>query len=453
VKGRFALIGTLALLIAGMAQAKTLEEILKEKGVITEQEAKDAQKLVTYKPGAGFSLFSGDEFSLTLGGRIQAQYEYFAKDMKNLGGGAQTANGGIGPGATQDTSSFRVRRGYLWFRGYAFTKDLTYMAMPDVAVPNVADIWVNYKFMDEAQLTAGQFILPFTRQEINSSGTLQFIDRSIVTDFYKPSYDLGAMAWGKIMNGMVNWNVSASNGTGQNTRRTGSPNNAYTVRLAVNPLGDFAYTESDVDYSPNPLVSVAGSFYANKLLTTNDVAAVNAVDIAGKTVVISKAVAGGLLKEANAANFATGFLGKGVGGAVNDVLDFNMFEVDAAFKWMGIAVQGEYIDAKAKGKATSKELKSNGFYVQGGYTVLPKTLELVARYSALDPNTDSAVTHDKRTEIAGGVNYYFAKHAWKVQASVYSIKNEAGVVVNAADPTKNIATTDLRMQLQAQLIF
>jgi len=427
VKGRFALIGTLALLLAGVAQAKTLEEILKEKGVITEQEAKDAQKLVTYRPGAGFSLFSGDEFSLNIGGRVQAQYEYFARDSKVF--------------PTGDTSSFRLRRVYLWWRGYAFTKDLTFFVLPDMAVPNIADGWINYRFMEEAQVQAGQFIVPYTRQEMNSSATLQFVDRSIVTDFYKPSYDLGAMAWGKVANGLVNWNVSASNGAGQNVRRT-TPNNAYTFRVAVNPLGDFPYAESDVDFTAAPLVSVAGSFLLNKIPTN---------------------ATGGKAEANLAAAYETGFLANGVnyvntsaGGTVrapNDVLDLQMFEIDAAFKWMGIFAQGEYMSATAKGKNSGAKLESNGWYVQGGYTVLPKTLEIVARYAELDPNTDSFRTKDKRTEVAGGVNYYFAKQAWKVQASVYSLKNEAGIAAAATNPSGNTATTDLRMQLQAQLIF
>jgi hypothetical protein len=55
----------------GLAGAKTVEEVLKEKGVITEAEYKEvtASRVSTYVPGKGFTFTSPDQnFQLSLGG-------------------------------------------------------------------------------------------------------------------------------------------------------------------------------------------------------------------------------------------------------------------------------------------------------------------------------------------------------------------------------------------------
>jgi hypothetical protein len=59
----------------------------------------------------------------------------------------------------------------------------------------------------------------------------------------------------------------------------------------------------------------------------------------------------------------------------------------------------------------------------------------------VDPNTSSASKKDSLTEIAGAVNFFYAKQSAKLQLAVYQLANEA---------TKN---EDLRFQVQAQVIF
>jgi len=170
--------GVLAFLLMGQAGfAKTLEEVLKEKGVITEADFKEvtAAKPVAYQPGRGFTFTSPDaRFQLSLGGRGQFQYQYLDKDDAN--------------GPAQNTSTWRVRRFKVYMGGYAFTKNLTYRVQLDVAKSTsiLDDAWINYRFIDEAQLQAGQFKMPFSRQELTSDGALQFVDRANAVDAFKP---------------------------------------------------------------------------------------------------------------------------------------------------------------------------------------------------------------------------------------------------------------------------
>lgn len=79
--------GVLVFLLFGReAFAKTLEEVLKEKGVITEADFKEvtAARPVVYQIGKGFTFISPDgKFQLSLGGRGQFQYQYLDKDDVN----------------------------------------------------------------------------------------------------------------------------------------------------------------------------------------------------------------------------------------------------------------------------------------------------------------------------------------------------------------------------------
>ncbi len=417
--GRKIVFALALLFCARLASAKSLEEVLKEKGVITEEEAAEVAKeqarpaeapkdqpKVSYKMGDGFTFLSGDEkFKLTLGGRLQVQYEDYQVD-KDHGNPANKHD------------SFRLRRVYTWLKGYALTKDLTYKLQVDFKDPAILDAWLDYRVVDELHLEAGQDVVPFARQEINSSAALQFVERSPTEIFYRPSYDAGAMVWGKIAKGFLVYNVGLFNGTGQNVRRT-TPDNAVNARLVLNPFGEIPYVESDLDYTTSPQVALGGSVYYNRLRT----------DASGK------------VKDKNALDYVSGFLGSGVPGAASDRLDITLAEADLAFRFVGIYAQAEYYLAQAKGKYTGKELKSSGWYAQAGYFLLRSQLEVAGRYSLYDPNTAGSASKDKVSETAGAMNYYFARQAAKLQLEVASLYNEA---------TK---ARDLRSRVQVQLIF
>src|SRR3972149_3667941 len=102
-----------AIFIGQVASARTLEDVLKEKGVITEQDYREVTKVkpVDYKLGKGFTFTSSDEkFQLSIGARLQARYSFLDKDS-----------------ASDDVSEWKIRRMKFWMRGYAYTKNLTYL--------------------------------------------------------------------------------------------------------------------------------------------------------------------------------------------------------------------------------------------------------------------------------------------------------------------------------------
>jgi len=418
-KGIFALIALVVTQLPWQATAKTVEEVLKEKGVITEAEYREVttSRLSTYVPGKGFTFTSPERnFQLSLGGRGQFQYQYLDKDDVN--------------GPAQNTSVWKIRRFKVYMGGYAFTSDLTYRVQVDLAKSGTAqmldDAWINYRFADEAQLQAGQFKMPFSRGELTSDGALQFVDRANAVDAFKPSYDIGAMVQGRIAGGKFAYAAGVFNGTGQSDSRT-TNSGAWAARVAWNPFGEVKYSEADLENTPSPLLSLGANYFANTLKRT--AASPFFLDITTS----APPYAG-----------SNGWLGKNYAVFDNtERVDVGTYGFDGAFKWRGLSAQAEYFGGKADGQVTGRTVDAQGFCAQAGYFVLPKRLEVAARYSFVDPNRDTS--QDQQVEVTGGVSYYFAGHNLKLQGDYTNIHTQRGA--------GNQPTDDKQVRVQAQVTF
>ncbi len=403
VKGKIFAAGLLAALtVAGNAEAKSLEDILKEKGVITEADYKEVNKAkpIKYKVGSGFTFLSDDEkFSLNLGSRIQARYTFTDNDEKN------------------DVSEWKVRRAKFWLKGHAYSKDLTYKVQVNFADSGsskmLEDAFFNYRLLNEAQILVGQDKVPFGRQELTSSGAQQFVDRSNATDTFKPGRDIGAKFHGKAAGGILEYSAGWYGGGGQSQTRS-TNNNAVAVRVAVNPLGEMKYSEADLEHSKKPLVSVGANWHRNAFVKG----------------------------EANNTSYYGKWLSKGAKFAANEKIEVNTAGADVAFKWLGFSAQGEYFWAQGDGDSVSNtKQRAHGFYAQTGYFIIPKHLEAAVRYSYVDP--DRSITNNIQTETQGAISYYFNKHNLKLQADVTNIHKQ----------TSGPSTDDMQYRLQAQIIF
>ncbi|MRR57774.1 MAG: porin [Deltaproteobacteria bacterium] len=421
-----------AFVLAGQgAQAKTLEDVLKEKGVITEADYKEVtkSKLVDYKLGKGFTFTSADEkFQLTIGGRAMVRYSFIDKD---LNGGLNGATPPVSVRAS-DVSQFALKTGQLWWTGYAFTKDLTYNVRINVANSGkntmLETAFVKYRLIDEVQILAGQTKPAFGRQNLAGVGAQEFVDMSPATTAFAPGYDLGAYLSGNVLGGILTYDLSASNGVGATTARS-TNNMAFLARLQVNPLGAFAYSEADPEFSQKPLVTVGSSYYSNALQRT---------------------ATGFEENNLGYANTSTGWLGKNVATFnATEKVDINSFEIDAAFKWMGAFAQAEYFWGQADGALTDRTVRAQGYYVQAGYTILPKKLEVAMRYSYVDPNRDRS--DDLQTEVIGAISYYFSNHNLKLQGDVGNIHTQ-GQQTDAITGQKK-AIDDMQYRLQVCLVF
>jgi phosphate-selective porin OprO and OprP len=395
--------------------AKTLEELLLEKGAITEEEYKQLiqkettqAKPVDYKIGRGFTFTSEDEnFQLSLGGRLQARYTFFDNDDR------------------QDVSQFRIQRMKVWFAGHAYTKDLTYLLQVDAVNSDddrfIDHAYLNYKFIPEAQLLAGQTKVPFGRQWITSSGSQSFVDRAEASNFFRPGYDIGLKFHGKFSEGLINYDLGGYNGRGQGITNNDN-NHAVALRLTVNPLGDMSYSESDFDTTENPLVSLGGNYYYNRVQVGTGQNNLNYDNNLGNIGMLSQLTPG------------NGFL-------FGEKTDLHLYGFDVAFKWMGFFATAEYLLSQADGDDSDESVRSHGFFVQAGYFIIPNNLEVAARYGYIDPHRSAS--NDLQSEVGGAVSYYFNKHNLKLQADVRNLHQQRATG----------ATDDMQYRLQAQIIF
>jgi phosphate-selective porin OprO/OprP len=413
--------GVLAILLTCRpGWTRTLEEVLKEKGVITEADFREVagSKPVAYQPGKGFTFASSDgKFQLSLAGRGQFQYQYVDKDDVNS--------------SQAETSLWRIRRFKVSMGGHAFTQDLTYRVQMDLAKSGTAqmldDAWINYRFSDAAQLQAGQFKMPFSRQELTSDGALQFVDRANAVDVFKPSYDVGAMAQGKIAGGMLAWNAGLFNGTGQSGTRT-TNSGAWAARIVFSPFGEVRYSEPDLENTPKPLLSLGAGYFANTLKRN-----ANATFLDTSSTI-------------PAYSGTSGWLGKAAANTAifdnTERVDVGTYGFDAAFRWRGLSAQGEYFGGKAEGQNRGGTVHSRGYYGQAGYFLLPKKLEVAARYSSVDANREKS--QDLQVEVTGALSYYFDGHNLKLQGDYTNIH---------AQVAGKQATDDKQVRVQAQLAF
>src|SRR5690606_35003434 len=108
-------------------------------------------------------------------------------------------------GNTDFNSNFLVRRARLKFKGFAFTKNLTYkleigLANQDIDGAShytnytdkfIQDAYVQWKFYKNLSIRAGQAKLPGNIERIISSGSLQFVDRSLLNAEFNIGRDIG----------------------------------------------------------------------------------------------------------------------------------------------------------------------------------------------------------------------------------------------------------------------
>ncbi len=300
------------------------------------------------------------------------------------------------PDIGKGKGSFRIQRMRTKIEGWAYTKNLTYELQVDwTEAPALRDARITYDFTGGTKafmLTAGQFKVPFGRQELTSSGSQEFVDRSIASAEFSKGRDIGLQMHGLLAGGKLDWRLGAFNGAGRNQASNDNDKYQYNARLTWQPFGDAKYSESDFDSTDKPLFALAAGYESNDkhgATTGND----------------------------NNRSIVAG---------------------DAVFKYKGLFAFAEYFAAD-NDPETGASFKSNGLTTQVGYFIVPKKFEVAGRYAVVDP-TDLA-KNDKRIETGIVLGFFPNKHNNKIQADFRQIENEAK------------KTKDKEFRLQYQIIF
>jgi len=382
---RKSLIIAAALLIApAVTQAKTLEDLLVEKGVITKAEAHGATNSsatkVYWNNGTRFE-FPDNGFTAGFATQLQERYTFWDND-KDAG--------------LEDRSSFDTVRARLDVNGTALHNEFAYRLMPEFAGSSASlrDAYIQWNACDWAEIRMGQYKTMISRQWNTASWKLQFPDRSIASNYFDFGRQQGASAALFTEDKMFVFKAGIFNGNseGEGQNRPGTDNkHLYTVGMRVNPIGKIdAYDETDVDYTEEFAMSIGAAYaYSDEQHSPGD-------DM--------------------------------------PLVDHKVQEVsiDTIMKWQGLSLAGEFYWGNLDFEGVEDDPNPMGFYVQLGYFLMPKKFEVAARYSMLDCDDGTAcvggvfgdgVGLDKANGVDVALNYYWWKHNLKASLA-YSLINE-----------------------------
>jgi hypothetical protein len=319
------------------------------------------------------------------------------------------------PGSPDDERGFRLAKASLGFLGKIYFDWLTFKVTS--AIEPTADgkyafgleyaylrgrytpkSLVGGVFVPSHGLVAGAMKVPFSRQNMTSTEQLQFINRAMVVEEMPIRYDVGAVLEGdyNIARDIADltWSFGVFNGRGDKVY--GVDNNdalMYALRTRLDLIGPMRPGEGD------PM----SRYYPGQALSTGDPVGPR--------------------------------LSLGFSWLQNNDLDrvVKAWGVDGEFRWSGLSLQGEYLFTRYEpdlgetlvGDQYARNWETSGWYLQGGLFVVPRHLELAARYDEYSLDLlDDLSPKRKLVATTVGINYHFAsKHRLKLMAD-YVFRNE-----------------------------
>jgi len=355
----------LLLLLPVLSQAKTLEDLLAEKGVITRAEANSLSApsntpRIFWNDGTRVE-FPDNGFSVKVSTFLQTSYTY--KDS---------------PKGENDISDFDVPNARIDVTGTALNKEFLYRLEYNGATNHLNEAYLQWNPCDYGYATLGQFKTAISRQFNNTDWKLMFADRSLASDFFSWGYQKGARAAGKLFDGRVETGIAIANGNSDGEGQYASSKDTkhlITGDIRWDAIGEMdPYEEGDINITEDP-----------------------------------------------AFNFGTAYGYSSSNNKINDIEDelkINRIDVDANFKYRGLGMNAEYYVSR-ENPEINESVTTQGAYVQGGYFVLEKKLEFALRWGIVDCDKGKAYGDcsgmDEVNQATAGLNYYLWKHNLKAQ--------------------------------------
>ena len=372
------------------AEKEVQEAILAEGGKVVFADGKSKaipakSTKVTLKGGP--TIESGDgKFKFKLGGRMHLDAATYDQDGVEM------------------NSGFVFRRAGLAVEATLF-KDWVFKAQYDFAENAVgfADVYLRFQGFDGVKITAGQFKMPFSLEELTSSNNITFMESSLPTvfaasrriglgvDFQRSNYTVAAAVYGR--------NV------GQAT--VGDDRVAIGGRVTYAPINE----------KGRLLHLGAGVAYER----TDDANAVRIQQRPESRVDGQPLIDTGIIANASS-QFKYGLELAGVYGP--------------------FSLQGEYMGSRVNRMSTLSSLNFDGYYVAGSWILTGESrsyksgafngvkpggdagaVELAVRYSALDLN-DGLVTGGKMENLTIGTNWYINPYV-RMMFNYVHVNNDA----------------------------
>ena len=348
------------------------------------------EKVVEEKPPI-YVVPRASELKLVLGGFIQVNFE---------DSDAFAFQGNFGLSAIKDR--FRLRRARVNLTG-DFAEQFDFKVEGDFGQGDGinsnrtafsgTDIWLNWHQFPGAQIKVGQWKAPFGLDQLTADTSLYTIERTLPTGAITPDRQIGAQLWGKPFTNiwpeqkdLLTYYAGIFNGNGKNTTVNDNNNFMYVGRLESTLFQDV--------FGKGSFLKLGGD-----VLNSRDDKGVN----------ISQS--GNLL--VNADGSLSPFTLPGAD-------ERTAWSVDAWLKVGPFDLIGEYLQEKVNGRTVNgvppgfADFTTDGFYVTGGYFLIPKKLQAVVQWQDLNPGQKG---DDGLYSILGGLNYYIHGDDLKVMVN------------------------------------
>jgi hypothetical protein len=335
----------------------------------------------TYVQNRGVTFSSGDgNWSIYFGGLFQFGYYYETGDFVGQSqGGFDVFENRIDFGGTifDPAMTFYVQidaNSALGYSGYDYYYPYDAVSYNYDNGFWLRDAYINYDLCADAQVTFGQFKVPYGRQALVDQSDRAFGSLNGVSSYFRTmnaGRDVGVMFHNVAdmddnADGMkLEWNVGIWNGDGGNIY--GDPGDHYLMygaRVCFYPIGYIPYVEGDWDRSDDIKFALGGSVFKDEWEVPSP----------------------------------------------SDNPSDTFWQVDGVLTVGGLYFTGEYFSWKYDNG--SSDYTDTGWYLQAGYFLMPE-FEVLARYGVIDYDNDNT-----DSEWALGIAYYFNGHEWKFGAQI-----------------------------------
>ncbi|MGO9598005.1 MAG: hypothetical protein ACLP7Q_08415 [Isosphaeraceae bacterium] len=322
----------------------------------------------------------------------------------------------------QSFDSVEINRNFIQFSGFALDPRLqfTVFLFSSTALNDTVYLgWINYRFSKAFDLRVGNWAVPGTREWYESFRYTLGAERLMATTFFRPNISPGVWAQGEPIESLhyVAMLANSLNRFSQGINRVGW-SAAFGGTLWWEPTGDFGRGPSDIEnhqvLSPRLGMNLALSREANQ----------------GATLFEQSNPEDTIVRLSNGTPlFRAGALGPGVELISTDV---QLWTVDAALKYRGLSVSGEYFFRwldnfkPLRSQVPFNSLFDNGGLLQASYFLVPGKLETFGRTSFVTSRFGGG------NEFGGGLNWYpLSTREWRFTFEVLQINHS---------PAQNILT-------------